>query len=209
MPESVADQTPARARSTAGWMVAVLWIVVWSLLAAKSADAQSNGVPEIVLAQVLGHVPEVAAPARGPAPAAGDEVQRVAQRMRESFQDQLVAGVRRPSVELEVHFDFDSDEIHEESAPQIEAAAELLNHHFQQQRFRVAGYTDAVGSEAYNQQLSERRAAAVWQRLVEEHGVRPERLERVGFGEADPAEASDAAQHRRVELQILREGAAF
>ena len=55
----------------------------------------------------------------------------------------------------------------------------------------------------YNQALSERRAQAVWQVLVDEYGVEADRLERVGFGEDGDGEAVDA-QRRRVELQILR-----
>jgi outer membrane protein OmpA-like peptidoglycan-associated protein len=135
---------------------------------------------------------------------ANSAVNLVAHRMRQHFEDQLVAGVSRPSVELEVHFDFDSEEIHSESGPQIEAAAEVLNKHFPAARFRVAGFTDAAGPEKYNQQLSERRAIAVWQVLVEEYGVKADRLERVGFGEEDPSLDATDAQRRRVELQILR-----
>lgn len=210
------------------WALAILAIVAWALLASNVADAQEpqvaqqiqrasrSRVPEYVLAQVLGGslaqptapssasstVPSTEAPV--PAEAHGARVQLVAQRMRADFQDQLVAGVSRPTVELEVHFDFDSDRIHDESEPQIEAAAQVLNAHFPETRFRVAGFTDPAGPEQYNQQLSERRASAVWQKLVEQHGVAPDRLERVGFGEADPAAPASDAQRRRVELQILR-----
>jgi outer membrane protein OmpA-like peptidoglycan-associated protein len=194
---------PDRNRPRA-WGLAIFAILAWALLATNAAEAQQARVPEVVLAQVLGRS---IAPETTPAPdvaAKPAEVELVAQRMRANFQDQLVAGVSRPSVELEVHFDFDSDQIHEESGPQIEAAAEVLNDHFPGTRFRVAGFTDAAGPEAYNKALSERRAAAVWKQLVEQHGVAPERLERVGFGEDDPAALESDAQRRRVELQILR-----
>lgn len=195
---------PDRNRPSA-WGLAIFAILAWALLAANAADAQQARIPEVVLAQVLGRA---SASDVGPSAERGAsrsaEVNLVAQRMRADFQDQLVAGVNRPSVELEVHFDFDSDQIHEQSSPQIEAAAEVLNAHFPQTRFRVAGFTDAAGSEEYNQELSERRATAVWQQLVEQHGVRAERLERVGFGEEDPASVESDAQRRRVELQIVR-----
>ena len=182
------------------WLTAILAAAAWVLLFAQSADAQTIQVPDVVLAQVLG--PE-ALDARAAREVEAPEIERVAHRMQQHFEDQLVAGVTRPSVELEVHFDFDSAEIHTESHAQIEAAATVLTNHFPATRFRVAGYTDDAGEAAYNQWLSERRAEAVYQMLVDEYGVEAERLERVGFGEEGEGDASDA-QRRRVELQILR-----
>jgi len=200
MTKSGANDPSARVR---GWGLAIFAIAAWALLATNSAEAQSVQIPDFVLAQVLG--PAAAREAElHREPAANPAVNLVAHQMRQNFEDQLVAGVTRPSVELEVHFDFDSEQIREASGAQIEAAAEMLNRYFPQTRFRVAGYTDAAGSDEYNQQLSERRAIAVWQMLVDEHGVNAERLERVGFGEEDPSLEGTDAQRRRVELQILR-----
>ena len=185
------------------WTLAFAAIAGWLLLVSNVAEAQQIQVPEIVLAQVLG--PNAERDARlAPAPLVADPgVALVAVAIRDRFEDQLVAGVARPSVELEVHFEFDSVDIDDESGPQIEAAAAVLVDHFPETRFRVAGYTDAAGSDAYNQKLSERRAAAVTQRLVDDYGVPADRLESIGFGEDASAEESDA-QRRRVELQILR-----
>lgn len=190
---------PDQQRRFRSWALAIAAIVLWFLAATNSAEAETR-VPAFVVAQALG---AKAAEQIEPAPAV-DPVRLVAGRMAEQFEDQLVAGVSRPSVELEVHFDFDSSQIHTESHDQIEAAAMMLKDHFPSTRFRVAGYTDSVGSEDYNQQLSEERAAAVWQKMVEEHGVPADRLQMVGFGENDPAVDSTDAQRRRVELQIMR-----
>lgn len=187
-----------------GWTLALVSIAAWLLLVTNSAEAQEVQVPEIVLAQVVGHTPD-----RGPAPSAAPvdpRVVLVALEMRQRFEDQRVAGVARPSVELEVHFDFDSDDLLEAATPDIEAAASVLVDHFPNTRFRVAGFTDAAGSADYNHDLSERRALAVYQELVENHGVPADRLESVGFGE-DATEGATDAQRRRVELQILRDGA--
>ncbi|MEM9177195.1 MAG: OmpA family protein [Myxococcota bacterium] len=184
-----------------GWTVAVAAIVAWIFLLTNSADAQESQVPGIVLAQVLGTAEEA-----GAAPAFVDpNVALVALQMRERFEDQIVAGVARPSVELEVRFDFDSDDLEDTATPDIEAAAAVLVDHFPNTRFRVAGYTDAAGSADYNLDLSERRARAVYRALVETHGVPAERLESRGFGEDDSDDVTDA-QRRRVELQILRDG---
>jgi len=70
----------------------------------------------------------------------------------------------------------------------------------------VAGYTDSKGTEAYNQKLSERRAAIVYNYLTS-HGIDASRLEGpIGHGESDPIgdNATDAgrAQNRRTELQV-------
>lgn len=190
---------PDQQRRFRSWALAIAAIVLWFLAATNSAEAESH-VPAFVVAQALG---AKAAEQVEAAPAV-DPVRLVAGRMAERFEDQLVAGVSRPSVELEVHFDFDSSQIHEESHEQIEAAALMLKDHFPSTRFRVAGYTDSVGAEDYNQRLSEERAAAVWQKMVEEHGVSPDRLQMVGYGENDPVTDSTDAQRRRVELQIVR-----
>ena len=70
----------------------------------------------------------------------------------------------------------------------------------------VAGYTDSVGTPAYNQALSERRAQIVYDYLTS-HGIDASRLEGpIGHGENDPIgdNSTDAgrAQNRRVELQV-------
>ena len=70
----------------------------------------------------------------------------------------------------------------------------------------VAGYTDAKGTDAYNQKLSERRAKIVYDYLTS-HGIDATRLEGpIGHGENDPIgdNATDAgrAQNRRTELQV-------
>ena len=188
------------------WVIAILAVAAWFLLATNSADAQTAQLPDFIVAQVLGHAPNVAhaAPAEKASEKSMSALNLVAQDMRSRFQDQLVAGVARPSVELQVHFGFDSDVIDNRSRPQIEAAAQVLNQDFPGIRFRVAGFTDAAGDELYNQDLSQRRASAVWRELVKAHGVSSERLETVGYGEEDPSSEANAAQRRRVELQILR-----
>ncbi len=70
----------------------------------------------------------------------------------------------------------------------------------------VAGHTDSTGQAAYNQALSERRAAAVRNYLVSQ-GVSPSRIQTVGYGMRQPvatnATEAGRAQNRRVELIIL------
>jgi outer membrane protein OmpA-like peptidoglycan-associated protein len=70
----------------------------------------------------------------------------------------------------------------------------------------VAGHTDSVGSDAYNQQLSERRANSVASYLSG-HGVDRSRMVTIGAGEGHPVAANDTdagrAQNRRVEITIV------
>ncbi|MFF7708314.1 OmpA family protein [Pseudomonas sp. NPDC007930] len=72
---------------------------------------------------------------------------------------------------------------------------------------KVEGHTDSVGTDAYNQKLSERRAASVVNYLVG-HGVAQSKITSEGFGESRPVadNATDAgrAQNRRVEIHINR-----
>ena len=73
-------------------------------------------------------------------------------------------------------------------------------------RVEIAGHTDAVGSEASNQRLSQQRAGAVRDWLVA-RGVDPGRLVARGYGESEPIDDNDTpggrARNRRVELRRL------
>ncbi len=74
-------------------------------------------------------------------------------------------------------------------------------------RVRIEGHTDSVGGESANETLSQRRAESVRVYLVD-HGVAPERLDAIGYGETRPM-ASNAtregrAQNRRTEFHIVR-----
>jgi len=104
-----------------------------------------------------------------------------------------------------VNFDFNKSDIRPDSRPVLDEAAEILRAN-PSVRISIEGHTDAIGSDAYNEQLSVRRAEAVFRYLVN-RGVAPERLEVVGYGEsrpiADNATEEGRAQNRRVELHIL------
>jgi outer membrane protein OmpA-like peptidoglycan-associated protein len=75
-------------------------------------------------------------------------------------------------------------------------------------RASIEGYTDSVGSDGSNQQLSDRRAAAVRDMLVG-MGIAGDRLSAVGHGEASPVAGNDSAEgrrsNRRVEIVFARE----
>jgi outer membrane protein OmpA-like peptidoglycan-associated protein len=106
-----------------------------------------------------------------------------------------------------VHFDFGKSDIRPDSRPVLNEAAEILEEN-PDVRISVEGYTDAIGSDAYNEQLSLRRAEAVFRYLVN-HGISPERMDVTGYGKrhpvADNGTEAGRAQNRRVELHVLTE----
>ena len=73
----------------------------------------------------------------------------------------------------------------------------------------VSGHADSIGSESYNQKLSERRAQAVVDYMID-NGIAEERLVAEGFGESQPVSANDTEegrqQNRRVQVRILNSG---
>lgn len=106
-------------------------------------------------------------------------------------------------VDLNIPFEFDSAKLTARGRRQLdELAKALADKSLATFSFQLLGHTDAYGSDAYNQRLSDRRALAVKEYLVRLHGIAPHRVEAVGFGEENPRNASDpyAAENRRVEV---------
>jgi OOP family OmpA-OmpF porin len=101
-----------------------------------------------------------------------------------------------------VHFDFDEAVIRDADKPLLDEAAARLKAN-PGVKIDVNGYTDAIGSEAYNLDLSQRRADAVVTYL-QEQGIGSGQLVPRGFGKTDfvatNASAEGRAQNRRVEL---------
>lgn len=83
-------------------------------------------------------------------------------------------------------FDFDRAELRPEADPVLRALLEQVKEKLRKPRFRVEGHTDAKGEEAYNQKLSERRAASVRDWLVRKGGVAPAAIVTTGWGETRP-----------------------
>lgn len=107
----------------------------------------------------------------------------------------------RPKIDLEINFEFNSDRIAQSAMPTVDALAKALNDPaLKGSTVLVAGYTDAKGSADYNQRLSERRAAAVKQVLVEKYGVAADSLMTAGYGKTHLKNQKHpyAAENRRV-----------
>lgn len=103
---------------------------------------------------------------------------------------------------LYVQFDFDSDVIKRESLPILDDAVRVLKAH-PEWKITIEGHTDSVGGDAYNQPLSERRAASVVRSLIAA-GVPEAGLTSTGLGASRPlasnAEELGRARNRRVEV---------
>ncbi|MCP4114798.1 MAG: OmpA family protein [Desulfobacteraceae bacterium] len=97
-------------------------------------------------------------------------------------------------------FDFDSAILKPGAYAELDRVARVLRD-FPQTRIQVEGHTDATGSAQYNMKLSERRAQAVGNALIQ-RGVDPLRMDTMGFGESQPVSSSNAA-NRRVNIVII------
>ena len=101
-------------------------------------------------------------------------------------------------------FDINSSTVHPGAYADLDRLAQILVQ-YPATRIRIEGHTDSTGPEAYNMELSRRRAEAVKNLLVS-RGVSPERIRTIGYGESMPRAGNDTAYgrqlNRRVEIRI-------
>ncbi len=104
----------------------------------------------------------------------------------------------------DVLFAFNKSELTPQAGPRLDKLASFLKQ-FPQRKLLVEGYTDAIGTDAYNLELSERRAEAIREALVA-RGVDTTRVVTKGYGKAYPvadnASVDGRAVNRRVEVVI-------
>lgn len=109
----------------------------------------------------------------------------------------------KPNIDLEINFEYNSADISQKSLASVQALGRALtNADLKGSTFVVAGHTDAAGTEAYNQDLSERRAESIKRYLVEKFGIAGADLVTVGYGKSklkDPSQPLSGA-NRRVQV---------
>jgi outer membrane protein OmpA-like peptidoglycan-associated protein len=109
----------------------------------------------------------------------------------------------KPKIDLDIQFDYNSADISKASMPSVQELGKALsNANLKGSTFVVAGHTDAIGGEAYNQDLSERRADTIKRYLTEKFGINGTDLVTVGYGKSkpkDPNAPMDPA-NRRVQV---------
>jgi OOP family OmpA-OmpF porin len=115
-------------------------------------------------------------------------------------------GIENPKVDvgdlvLRLGFTFARADVPETVRFRLDAVAEELNQDRVNAKVEVAGHTDAVGDESYNQSLSEKRAQTVKDYLVRS-GVAAERISVVGYGEAQPRDTNDTIEGRRLNRRV-------
>lgn len=107
-------------------------------------------------------------------------------------------------VELDVKFDFDRDVVKQDSYSDIQNLADFMKE-YRQTTTVLEGHTDSVGTDAYNQRLSERRANAVRRVLVDELGVEGNRVNAVGYGESRPVADNSTEEGRAINRSVEAE----
>ncbi|MDE2380173.1 MAG: OmpA family protein [Bradyrhizobium sp.] len=116
-----------------------------------------------------------------------------------------VAG-ERPSIDLEIYFDYNSSEITSQASPDlVNLGRALTNADLKGGVYLISGHTDAKGGEEYNQRLSERRARAVKDFLVRRFQISDDTLVSAGYGKEQLKNKADpyAAENRRVQIMNL------
>jgi outer membrane protein OmpA-like peptidoglycan-associated protein len=109
----------------------------------------------------------------------------------------------KPKIDLEIQFDYNSADIAKTSVPSVQALGKALSDpSLKGSTFVVAGHTDAVGTEAYNKGLSERRADTIKKYLVLNYGLTGTDLVTVGYGKTKLKDAANGADpiNRRVQV---------
>ena len=185
---------------------------VLSIGAVKAEDVTEDQILKALapekkpLTRSLSMGPPVADPAA--AEAEGKFVQSLRNRSTRSLsmgeRAQITTMVKdKPKIDLEINFDYNSDRVSAKSLPSVQALGRALaNPDLKGSTFIVAGHTDAAGSDAYNQELSERRADSIKRYLVEKSGISAPDLVTVGYGKTqlkDPANPL-AEVNRRVQV---------
>ncbi|MGE4532434.1 MULTISPECIES: OmpA family protein [Halomonas] len=139
----------------------------------------------------------------------GAYMDRQEEQLRQSTQGTGIGVDRRGddivlNMPSEVTFGFDSSELTPNARSALNDVARILTQ-YDDTRVNIAGHTDSTGDAGYNQRLSERRAQAVGNYLMNA-GVAGARLNMVGYGENQPVASNNTeagrAQNRRVEITL-------
>ena len=113
-----------------------------------------------------------------------------------------------PTVDLQVNFKLNSNQLSKTAKQQLNALGEALNDsELKDGKFIIAGHTDASGSKIKNQDLSQKRAQAVVNFLTTHFKINPKQLSAVGYGETQLKDFlnPNSATNRRVEVQLVQD----
>jgi len=109
----------------------------------------------------------------------------------------------KPKIDLNIQFDYNSADISKTSMSSVQELGKALsNPSLRGTAIVVAGHTDAIGGDAYNQDLSERRADTIKRYLTEKFGLNGSDLVTVGYGKTKPVDPNAPMDpiNRRVQV---------
>lgn len=157
--------------------LALKWrLRIGSVVARKNADADANTLQVIKISHHC-----------------GQEMSRLERALLENGKVDV----------YDIFFSFNSDTIREESEPTLREINEILRRH-PDWKLSIDGHTDNIASDAFNLDLSQRRAGAVKNALVASFGIKADKLATAGHGESSPIDTNETpegrARNRRVEL---------
>jgi outer membrane protein OmpA-like peptidoglycan-associated protein len=110
----------------------------------------------------------------------------------------------KPKIDLEIQFDYNSADISKNSVTAVQELGKALSDaSLKGSTFVVAGHTDAIGGEAYNQDLSERRADTIKKYLTEKYGITGSDLVTVGYGKTKPKDANAPMDPANRRVQVV------
>ncbi len=127
--------------------------------------------------------------------------------IQEIYMDMLLHKVKVGSkiILKNIFFDFDKTTLRPTSTAELDRLTKMLND-IPTLKIEISGHTDNIGSDEYNENLSEGRAKAVVDYLIN-RGIDPERLRFAGYGESQPIETNDTKEgrqlNRRTEFEVL------
>ena len=149
------------------------------------------------------------APAPAPAPKVASEPvkQEVTKAVAlEKVMEVKAAEVCPPKINLHINFKFYSAEIEQESVGRVNKFADFLKC-TPDYKAKITGHTDSIGSEAYNQKLSQKRADAVRNMIIKD-GVPSDKITTSAKGETEPIATNKTdegrAENRRIEAELTK-----
>ncbi len=110
----------------------------------------------------------------------------------------------KPKIDLEIRFEYNSADISKASMQAVQDLGKALSDPtLKGSTFVVAGHTDAIGGEEYNQGLSERRADTIKKYLNEKYGINGSDLVTVGYGKTKPKDANAPMDPANRRVQVV------
>ncbi len=124
--------------------------------------------------------------------------------------------IEKITLAADAYFDFDKATLKPAGREKLDEVVAKMRQYENVEHIHVTAYTDRIGSDAYNLRLSERRAQAVMNYLVD-HGISAAKIDAQGMGEANPVVACEGvrpratlikclAPNRRAEIEIVAQG---